>query len=283
MLDYFMVIGCSLCGGLGNQLFQIYTCMAHALRNTGSVENVLFTDENVINRPTYWNTLLQTLESKVKHSRYLLDFQGQSVEPVREHGFHYNALPPTPMNTSQWLGGYFQSYLYFHQEAESIRAFLQIDRLTHPLRTKVPPNTVSMHFRFGDYLKYPNIYPLLTYEYYDHSLSMLIDEVPTVTNVMLFYEPSCETHVFPILNKLRSKFSSMRFMLVEQRLSDWEQLLVMSLCDHHIIANSTFSWWGAYLNKSKNKQVLYPAQWFVDNTGYDTTEMSPGSWCPVVY
>lgn len=278
-----MVIGCSLCGGLGNQLFQIYTSMAHALRNTGSPENVQFSDENVRNRPTYWTTLLQTLQSKVRHSRHLLDFQGQLVQPVRENGFHYTVLPPTPLNTSQWLGGYFQSYLYFHQEADSIRAFLQIDRLSQPLRTRVPPNTVSMHFRFGDYLKYPEVYPLLTYDYYKNALSMLLSEISNVSNVMLFYEASSECHVSPIVDKLRAEFSHIRFLLVDQRLEDWEQLLVMSLCDHHIIANSTFSWWGAYLNKKKNKQVLYPAQWFKDETGFDTTDMSPGSWCPVIY
>jgi hypothetical protein len=63
-------------------------------------------------------------------------------------------------------------------------------------------------------------------------------------------------------------------------LEDWEELLCMSCCDHHIISNSTFSWWGAYVNPSIEKMVCYPLSWFGTSTlsHKQTKDICPMSW-----
>ena len=71
-------------------------------------------------------------------------------------------------------------------------------------------------------------------------------------------------------------------MKVDDNLPDYEQLLVMSCCQHNIISNSTFSWWGAYLNDHPDKTVCYPSVWFGD--GYPSHQhfsMMPEGWIQI--
>ena len=63
---------------------------------------------------------------------------------------------------------------------------------------------------------------------------------------------------------------------------DWQQMLVMSCCHHNIIANSSFSWWGAYLNKNIRKIVCYPSKWFGPKTQHhDTSDLCPEEWTKI--
>ena len=64
--------------------------------------------------------------------------------------------------------------------------------------------------------------------------------------------------------------------------TDWEQLLYMSLCNHNIIANSSFSWWAAYLNENPDKVVCYPTLWFGDAlSSYDVSDLLPTEWIKI--
>jgi hypothetical protein len=74
----------------------------------------------------------------------------------------------------------------------------------------------------------------------------------------------------------------LNFKLISDDIEDWEQLLVMSLCYHFIIANSSFSWFGAYFSKNVNKLVYYPLEWFGPKLAhYDTSDLCPIEWIKV--
>ena len=62
---------------------------------------------------------------------------------------------------------------------------------------------------------------------------------------------------------------------------DIEDLWLMSLCSHNIIANSSFSWWGAWLNENKNKKVIAPNKWFGENTGLNDSDIIPEKWIKI--
>ena len=79
---------------------------------------------------------------------------------------------------------------------------------------------------------------------------------------MYFGEKQDKTHNENIINILRETYPQLEFIKVSNNYTDWQQMLIMSLCTHNIIANSSFSWWGAYFNTNSNKIVIFPSIWF---------------------
>jgi hypothetical protein len=79
--------------------------------------------------------------------------------------------------------------------------------------------------------------------------------------------------------KLKSKFEDIKFVNIDSTIPDWKQMLMMSCCHHNIIANSTFSWWGAYFNRNPDKIVCYPNKWFGPALANKTTDdLFPPEW-----
>ena len=99
--------------------------------------------------------------------------------------------------------------------------------------------------------------------------------------VLYFCENESITEVEEIIHSLKNTFYYIQFVRAEPELEDWEQMLLMSLCEHNIIANSSFSWWGAYLNSNSCKIVCYPEQWFRPETNKDTSTLFLEDWTPI--
>jgi hypothetical protein len=266
------MIGIHLMGGLGNQIFQIVATIAYSIE-TNDIFTFVKTLQNtygVTQRYTYWNNFFILLKP------YLVDELPQLKE-VNESGFRYQQLPVT-QDTK--IGGYFQSYKYFQKYEEDIFYLLGINLLKNNLLKKIKKNKedfkdiISLHFRLGDYKHLTDFHNIMDIKYYIDSLN----HIKSNTNSTKIYY-FCEEEDIEIVNKkidILTKMFNFEFIRI-QGLDDWEQLIYMSLCNHNIIANSSFSWWGAYLNEWSNKIVCRPSKWFND-TSIDTSDLCPSSW-----
>jgi len=164
-------------------------------------------------------------------------------------------------------------------------------KVSLPFPEEERAHTISMHFRLGDYKQFTDVHPILPYHYYRNSLAYLLQTVfpnpdpasapPTPITVLYFCEDEDRVVVEETIEKLKHAFTpihSLRFYRADSSLKDWEQLLFMSCCAHHIIANSSFSWWGAYLNRHPDKVVCYPSVWFGPLAGHNTKDLLPPAW-----
>jgi hypothetical protein len=271
-------------GGLGNQLFQIFTTIAYSMKN--NIPFVFLKKDYTIGiteRKTYWNTFFYPLY------RYLINHWQRDVG-IKEVNFDYHELPDytETIDINIELQGYFQSPKYFEDYYTDIYKLLELDKQKQLVSKKINldyNNTISMHFRLGDYVKLPHVFHLLKLDYYKNALKFILLNIKqdntnnNTINVLYFCEENDKEQVNIIINQLKNEFSNINFECVLFFLQDWEQMLLMSCCRYNIIANSTFSWWGAYFNDFKDKIVCYPNKWFVEGNGNPkTNDLFPSNW-----
>lgn len=249
-------------GGLGNQLFQIYAALSLA-RDTGQM--CVFTDKRELGRgtetkrQTYWDTPLFTGLQTTNIDRYPWTIW-------REPSFKYSPIGPMKgMHTM--LVGYFQSPRYFET------ALL-------PDIKGLKENAISLHFRIGDYRRVEHVHPIMTVDYYVRAIEHIISRTHQ-TRIRVFGEEVDEVEITDKIAVLKSVFPGLVFEMEPWTVPDWQQLINMSRCTHHIIANSSFSWWGAYLDESPTAIVCYPDVWFGPTVKHDTTDLFPLYWVPV--
>lgn len=280
-------ISVSLMGGLGNQLFQIFTTMAYSFRHripfVFEYSDLLTTGKH---RPTYWNNFLKNL--KVFTRKYVLDFA-----LYNEKSFNYNELlPPYKLNFNNIgvkLHGYYQSYKYFQDEYENIIRLIGLRNIQKYIKDKYRELyfsnnkiNISMHFRLGDYKNNPAYHHIMTTEYYINSLNNILNKLTDTNNIQILYFCEAEDNniVTNTINKIKENIN-IQFIKVDDDINDWEQLIIMSCCDHNIIANSSFSWWGAYFNDNTNKLICYPSIWFGPACSHNTSDLCPSEWIKI--
>jgi hypothetical protein len=209
------------------------------------------------------------------------------MDVVREKSFSYEKLPDkTTMVQNIILDGYFQSPYYFEDYYEKIYHLLRINDLKKKVTQKYNYNYkdfISLHFRLGDFKNLQNIHPIMPVEYYKNSIQLLLKKIKPkqVIKILYFCEQQDNEDVNKTIALLSSQFTNCAFIKVNDQIADWEQLLMMSSCGHNIIANSTFSWWGAYLNSNPDKIVCYPETWFGPKAQHDTLDLFPEDWIKV--
>jgi len=275
------MITCVLMGGLGNQLFQIFTTISAAMTQRNKfvfINSEVLSEGNVTIRYTYWKNLLSNLKTFLVNS-----FDYEIVE--KEKSFKYIELNKYESTANIILHGYFQSYKYFQDNYKTIYRLLGFEKKKEILINKLEVNneylnnSISMHFRLGDYKNLQQYHPIMDYEYYEKSLSYMKSKITTQNiNVIYFCEEEDIDTVNKTVNRLKEKFEDFTFVLVDKNLEDWEQLLFMSCCHHNIVANSSFSWWAAYLNSWPDKIICYPSVWFGPKAGHDTKDLCPPEW-----
>ena len=275
------MITCNLMGGLGNQLFQIFTTIAYSLLTQNQFQ---FSDKKCLTpegskatpRFSYWDTFLLPLD------KFTTNMMPNNINVYREPSFSYTPIPIWYRTSHHiMLYGYFQSYKYFDMCKARIFKLIQLEHQREKVEAKYPlrdfEKTASIHFRLGDYKVLPDVYPIMTNKYYIDALNY-ISSNQLVTQVLYFCEQQDLEEVTEKVAALKEAFPNMRFVRGDPNLEDWEQMLLMSCCKHNIIANSTFSWWGAYFNVYPDKIVCYPSEW-LKNT--NTNDMCPDSWIKI--
>lgn len=263
-----------LMGGLGNQLFQIITLMEYSKKCNQPflLKKVTSLSGQYVTRGVYWDNLFKKLQDNLIDTpncdNYIL---------LKEKGFNYQELPLTNMDTK--LYGYFQSYKYFEEHCRDILNFLNFDEYKKNLAKNYKQDFISLHFRVGDYVKLQNAHPLMSYNYYCNAIEYIINQTNKDDwTILYFCEEADIIYVLDKINKIQKKFPKINFTKVDSKLMDWEQMLLMSMGNHNIIANSSFSWWGAYLNNNNNKIVCYPNKWFGKDIKHDTSDLFPPTW-----
>ena len=187
------MITCNLMGGLGNQIFQIFTTISYAIKSKNQFKFLNIQKlggGSATVRYTFWETFFSRLKP------FLIDtITIPNIRTIREKGFTYENIPIEEIiNKDINLFGYFQSYKYFQDNFEIICKMIGIERMKCDVIHKVNfdkdflDNTISMHFRLGDYKKIQEVHPLATYKYYEESLTYISNKSSTNTNFTIFIQ-----------------------------------------------------------------------------------------------
>lgn len=279
--------------GLGNQLFQYALGRSLALRNNTSLyvdlsyyKQVYQTDTPRTFKLHHFNTNYTVLDTSpylyVSKSTKLLP--NRTFKPVfefvREQHFHFD---PAVLNAKAkfiTLDGFWQSERYFGDSADVIRKELAFKRKTGPTfesfkqAIERAENPVSLHIRRGDYVSHPEFsksFGFVGLDYYQTALKLLKDRFPTITLFVFSDDPEWvkQNLVLDVPHTFVANSGSD---------ADLDDLQLMSLCKHHVIANSSFSWWGAWLNAEVNKVVVAPKGWFKNKPDWNTCDLIPTTW-----
>ncbi len=209
---------------------------------------------------------------------------------IDEEFFQYDDRILKSKSSSLYLrSGYWQSYRYFDKYQDSIRKSFSFKKEVC-LQNKVmaekimkSDNSVSVHVRRGDYNTNPelkNLYgEICTLDYYLKSIDYISKNVKKAK----FYIFSDD--ILWVMGEFSGLDAHIEYVQENHETSvveighknnGYSDMYLMTLCKHNIIANSSFSWWGAWLNKNSDKIVIAPKQWF--NDGRDTRDLIPESW-----
>ena len=253
-------------GGLGNQMLTIFTGIAYFLDN--KVPFKLVSAER--KRPFYYNTLLNNVKRFVDDDPSSLKNKLVYEEPH----FHYKKIP---YNDNFILKGYWQSHKYFKHQLDNILRMTGIDKKRGEVKMKYgyKENSISIHFRIGDYKNITEYHNILSISYYVDALIKIRELDDNVNNVIIFGEEVDNDIISERFNILKNMFPELYFEKIDYTIEDYEQMLIMSNCKYNIIANSSFSLMAAYLNSNKDKKVLYPRKWFGPKYHYHNTDDIP--------
>lgn len=282
-------------GGLGNQMFQYATGRSLACHNNTQLkldisqfhqdnlreyclspfnitENIASqADLNRVNRPLAWKVKnpVKTLKS-VKNRKTPITY-------VKERDFNFNPeILKLPDNI--YLEGYWQTEQYFKR----IEPILQKDfslkitlgTIIHEMSERIVQdgNAVSVHVRRGDYVTDPETnktHGVCTIDYYERALEKMMQNIDNVKFFIFSDDPNWV--------KENISLDAPSYCVSDHGLKNYEEQYLMSLCRHHIIANSSFSWWGAWICSNPEKIIIAPKKWF-NRSEINTNDLIPKSW-----
>ena len=267
------MIYAKLHGRIGNHLFEIAAAATLAARNNDDFCAVCHKDY-IIAPPdncTIWEFVqpyLNTIYKRVK----ILENIPEGLTHFRQEGFKYVEIP---YKNNILLDGGFQSYKYFDESIVQ-ELFAIPDNIKKEIKNKYndifKEPVISVNVRRGDYCLIPHKLPVCSKSYFQKAMSKF---------------PGNSRFVFisDDIDWCKKNFKGTNIYYLENS-NPLIDLYAQTLCTDNIISNSTFSWWGAYLNSNPNKKVIYPNPWFgkyAKNNKSDVEDLIPKEWISIKY
>lgn len=285
-------------GGLGNQMFQYAAGrQLSSLHNSQLKLDISMLEANGISTPREYELKHLSITAEIATFAEIdsLRRQGESFvlrilsagsqlvgrkRPLpgdyREPHFNYDSnFSATPDDC--YLDGYWQSERYFAAVAGEIRKEFTvcdpIEGRNLELAIRIEETeSVSLHVRRGDFVTNPetaSFHGICGLEYYDHAIKRISDAVNHPEFFVFSDDPNW------VQDNLKIPFPTT--IITHNGYHGHEDLRLMSLCRYNIIANSSFSWWGGWLNRNPDKIIVAPSRWFT-NPEIDTRDLLPESW-----
>jgi hypothetical protein len=278
-----------LMGGLGNQLFQYACGRALALRtghelvldpslldtrsptaprcfNLGAfnIAARLSTPEDTLEKPSWLDRVRRRLGLRVT----------AALNTLHEQGLRFNPGIFPAQFDRLCLVGYWQTEKYFHDCTDTIRRDLTPRAAPDPaLCAQIDAvNSVSLHIRRGDYVadaKINSVHGTCALDYYRRAATHIASQTCAPEYFVFTDDPGWARENLKLALPLH--------FVSDGKRANVEELVLMSRCRHHITANSSFSWWGAWLNPRHDKLVCAPRVWFHD-PALDASDLVPDTW-----
>lgn len=200
------------------------------------------------------------------------------VEPHFQFDQNFESLAMGPV----YLDGYWQSQRYFVAVEDQIRKEFSVRMLEGTSNDEIEQSikacsaSVSVHVRRGDYASNPVVtqfHGLCQVDYYQRAMGLIQKKFPSAQFFVFTDDPDWVSDHFP-------KEFAWQLVNVNPPEKGWMDMRLMSLCAHHIVANSSFSWWGAWLGHNVEKMVIAPDKWFA-SAPHDTRDLLPPGWIKV--
>ena len=291
--DSTKIITVNIIGGLGNQMFQYAFGFAASKENNAKIKlevsgfNAyderyyaldLFNIEENSELKSKYDFLLDKINSKhnsplnkasSKLLRGLLKLTKFYFQEKDEFVFDQGVFN---LKTDTYFYGYWQNEKYFkkyRRELLEIFKLKDIHPQTKEYQQKINESeSVSLHIRRGDYIN--SNHDTCDMDYYNKAV-MKILKINKQTHFFIFSDD-----IYWAKNNLNF-IDHKTFIVLESKIPDHEEMYLMSQCKHNIIANSSFSWWGAWLNSNSEKKVIAPKKW-LKSSKLNTNDLIPSSW-----
>lgn len=287
-----------LMGGLGNQMFQYAAglSLAHKYKTKLRIDRSWFDlhRENVDAPRDYELGCFELQQDFISPDRYIEIAERTTLKRriylttkiatkpklrlYTEPHYHYDP-GFWQLKDNTILSGFWQSEKYFLDAAQDIRKAFSFAKAPTGKNmqlaqriTELGKNSVSLHVRRSDYANIKatkDTHGLMGLAYYQEAIKVIEQKVDAPTFFVISDDPAwCKKNI---------KIKKHETVYIDHNKTGWKDMQLMSLCQNHIIANSSFSWWGAWLDQSPKKVVVGPKRWFADTT-IKTRDVIPATW-----
>ena len=269
-------------GGLGNQMFGYAFSLMLKKKHSSSIILLDLIDSwyahngheisKVFKHLKFHSYLHYRVLRRIYTTKHIRGLFTSILEPTKHNGA-FRAEYLKDSNMFSIYDGFWQTEKYFKPIEQKLRKKFKFNfenlnqKSLEYLKIIQEKSSVSIHIRRGDYLLFQDTFDICTKEYYSKAKNYLESKYNGLTYFIFTDDLEWTTKYFNL--------SGSYIIACNQGVDSWQDMCLMSNCKHNIIANSTFSWWGGWLNQNKNKTVIAPLTWM---NNIDAPDIIPDSW-----